>query len=242
MLRTSFKSFFLLANLALAPAIFAAGDSYVPGAGRGADTLTPDQVSIVGISSRPSNDSGVFIGAGASLGQGRTTEGSSAGVAFLGHVEPGYQVSTGSWSRLEFGLDLFSGAVNYRLPDDRPVGGKVSYPGLYGVLAKAGYGYSLGENLFGVLKFGVGPVSAGLNIVTAAAGTAKADNVSGLAWQLGWEAVAPMGRSFDFTFGISWMQMQFDVGKLQENGVSFNFNRSMIVNIPAIDLGLRLRL
>ena len=242
MLKNFLNVLILMVNTAVAPALLAADDAYVPGGGRGGDMLTPDQVSKVGISSKPTNDSGVFVGFGGSIGQGRTTEASTPGVAFLAHVEPGYQVSTGSWSRLELSLDLFSGVVNYRLPDSHAVGGKVSYPGLFGAIAKAGYGYSLGDNMFGVLKFGVGPVFAGVSIDTPAAGTAKADGLTGIAWELAWDAVAPINRTLDFIFGVSWQQLQFDVGKLKSQGVSYNFDRTMIVNIPSVDLGLRFRL
>ena len=229
----SFKCLLVMANLTVTPALFAAGDM-----------LTPDEVSHTGVSSKPTNDSGVYLGAGLTIGQGRTTDsGSTPGVAFLAKFEPGYQASTGSWSRLEVGAELFSGSVSYRLPEDQPLGGKADLSGLYGAMAKIGYGYSLGDDMFGIVKAGIGPVFATFGIEpSTASGKAKSDRLTGLAWTLGWDLVAPVTHKIDFTAGISWTQFQFDVSSVNLNNVNVHVGRTMLANIPAAEFGLRLRL
>jgi hypothetical protein len=210
------------------------------------DRLTPDEVDKSGISARPTNDSGLYLGAGLAVGQGRTTEGGATpGLAFLGHVEPGYQVNRGEFGRLEFGVDLFAGTLSYRMPDDHPkVQGKVTQPVPFGLLLKAGYGYSLGGPMYGILNAGVGPVVTKYQVTDTPSGiTGDSGQVSGLAWEVGWRLVAPMAGPLDFTFGIDWMQIQADVGKLDlSSGGRYAFDQTSIVNIPSIEAGLRLRL
>jgi hypothetical protein len=222
------KSLAFMTFFAAAPAVYAAGD-----------TLTPDEVQVTGVSSKPSNDSGIFIGAGATFGQGRTTDpGATPATAYLLQVEPGYQASTGSWSRFELSLELFTGQVGYRLPDDQPLGGKVSYNGLFGGLAKVGYGYSLGNDMVGVLKAGVGPASATIAVSPTDSGKLTSDRLTGLAWTLGWELVAPVTTRLDFTAGVNWTQFQFDVSSIGQ----VHIDRTFIANMPAADVGLRVRL
>ena len=107
------KSLIIMANLLISPVVLAAGDMF-----------TPDEVQVTGVSSKPTNDSGVFIGVGAKVGQGRTTDaGATPGVSFLTTVEPGFQASSSSWSRIEVSAELFAGSVTYRLPGSNTLGG-----------------------------------------------------------------------------------------------------------------------
>ena len=227
-----FKSLIIAANFIVSPLLLAAGDMF-----------TPDERQVTGVSSQPTNDSGLFIGVGAKVGQGRTTDaGATPGVAFLTTVEPGFQASSSSWSRLEVSAELFTGNVTYRLPGSNTLGGKVDLSGLYGGMAKIGYGYSLGGDMFGILKAGVGPAFATFGIEpNSGTGKEKSDRLSGLAWMVGWELVAPIASKFDFTAGLSWTQLQFDVSSVTRNGTSRLVGRQMLANLPAADLGLRVR-
>ncbi len=229
------KSLTSLAKVgSLAVAIVAAPVAVAAG-----DMLTPDEVKTTGISANPANDSGLFVGAGARLGQSRSTDGgSSPGVGTLLFVEPGYQANTGSWSRFEVSTELFTGSLNYRLPASSSLGGKSTLSGLNGGMLKVGHGYSLGDQMFGVLKAGVGYAST---VYEAEAGTTKlkSDRTSGLAWTLGWQMVAPFASRFDFTTGISWTQFQFDVDFANAGGTGSG--RQVLANLLAADAGLRFR-
>ena len=112
------------------------------------DMLKPSEIQTTGESSNPTNDSGAFIGGGLTFGQARTTEkGVSPGVAMLFSFEPGYQVNRGSWNRLEFSGQLFAGKAEF---------GKSDVNIGLGLLAKIGYGYSMGDKLMAMFKFGAG--------------------------------------------------------------------------------------
>ena len=206
------------------------------------DMLKPSEVNYEGESTNPMNESGVFLGAGMSFGQGNSTEsGSSGGLALFGHVEPGYQINTGSWSRLELSADLYFGNVSWRYPSS--VGGKVTMPVGFGLMPKIGYGYSLGGKMFGLLKAGVGPVVAKFKMKDKGFSAESDGAVSGIAGMIGWEMVLPVGDSFDLTGGLSLTHMQLDVGDLDlSGGGKTSFDRSVNVNIPEVRLGARVRL
>lgn len=202
------------------------------------DQLKPSQVNYQGESTNPANASGVFLGAGASFGQAQPTDDGSPGLAYLLHFEPGYQVETGTWSRFEVSADFFAGKINFRHADNAAgTGGRVAMPIGFGIMPKVGYGYSLGGKMIGLAKAGVGPVMAKFTL----GDLETKDNVSGLAAMLGWDMVIPASSALDFTAGISFTHMQFDI-----NGIKLpdgkNYNRSVNTNVPEVHLGLRVRL
>lgn len=203
------------------------------------DMLKPSQVNYEGESSNPANDSGFFVGAGATFGQARTTEdGSSPGTAWFLNVEPGYQVNRGSWNRFEVGAQFLTGGMSVRYPDRS--GGKVDMKVKYGVLARAGWGYSLGSGTMGVLKVGVGPVAADFE-GEANGVKSKADDLSGLATQVGYEVVMPINNTLDFNAGFDWNHMEFDVNDVKRNGQTEKLDRNVVINIPSLALGVRAR-
>lgn len=204
----------------------------------GDDMLTPDEIKTTGISSNPDNDSGIFIGAGLGFGQGRSTEeGTSPGTAYFLKFEPGYQANRGTWGRIEFSGEVYSGKASFRSDDL----GKLSASS-FGLMLHAGYGYSLGTKMFGVVRVGVGPVSAKFSAENKGV-KYTADSVSGLATQIGWLMVVPMSGSMDATGGISWTQTQYDVDTVKSGSVEYKLdNSNVIVNQPAVEVGLRFRL
>ena len=202
------KSLIFLMSLATAPAALAAGDM-----------LTPDEVPHQGISANPSNESGLFLGAGASVGQGRSTEsGSSPGLAYFGHVEPGYQFNRGDWGRLEASVDVSAGTAAFRTADDKL--GKVTTTVPLEVMFKGGYGYSLGQHAVGLVEVGVGPALAKWKIEPNGK-SLTSDTVTGLAYMIGYKVVVPMSSFLDATVGISWSQMQFDVSNFTGGGDTY---------------------
>lgn len=229
-LNTSFKLVAFLASWALIPTALAAGDM-----------LTPDEVQHTGISSNPVNESGLFLGAGVGFGQGRSSEdGSTPGLAVFGHVEPGFQFNRGDWGRLEVSADVFAGSSVFRTADDNL--GKVTSTVPFGVMVKGGYGYSLGQHATGLLEVGVGPTMAKIKVERPDF-TAETSAISGLAYMIGYKVVLPLNSFLDGTIGISWTQMQFDVSNLTTTGGNaLAINRTILDDIPAAELGLRIRL
>lgn len=205
------------------------------------DMLTPDEVPLETPNSTPNNQNGPFLGAGLSLGQARTTEAdSSPSVATFYRIEPGYQIGTNSWNRIEISADILTGSLGFRQSHGN-LSGKHQLNLDIGFLAKFGYGYSLGNKMFAVAKFGAGALTGNLT-ATANSQTVKSDSITGTALLLGWNMVVPISTSLDFNGGLSLLHTQFDIGSLKSGPAVYDYGRSLVLNIPSIDLGLRFRL
>lgn len=203
------------------------------------DMLKPDQIQTTGVEANPANDSGMFLGAGLTFGQARSTEEDvSPGTALIFGFEPGYQVRRGSFGRLEFSGQLLSGFASFR-PDGADAATKAQLP--FGVIFKAGMGWSLGGKLYGVAKAGVGPVMGKIVVHPDGGDTYKSDTASGLAAYAGWIMAAPLTDSLDATGGISWTHYQLNVDSVKSGGAEFKVD-SVLVNVPAVELGVRVRL
>jgi hypothetical protein len=204
------------------------------------DMLQPSELNDSGVAPNPANDSAVFLGGGLSFGQARPTEGSSSpGMAYLLRFEPGYQVKTGSWNRLELSAEFLYGQLGFRLNSDR-LDGAVRVPLDFGMLAKLGYGYSLGSGIMALARIGVGPLVAHVKADVDGIG-AQTTSTTGIAAQLGWMLALPLGDHLDATGGLSLTHTEFDVGRFKGDGVAYNYGRTVIANVPALDLGLRYR-
>jgi hypothetical protein len=203
--------------------------------------LKPDEIQTTGVEANPANDSGFFVGAGLSLGQARTTEeGASPGVALFGNIEPGYQVRRGSFDRLEFSGQFLVGQEAFRYGDG---GGKAAVNVGFGLIAKAGIGYSLGGKAYGLFKLGAGPLLGKFEGHPEGAGKVESDGaITGLAGYLGWTMVAPMTDSLDAVGGVSWTHMQWSMDKVKDSDGNKYDSDNFIVNVPALEFGLRLRI
>lgn len=204
------------------------------------DMLQPDELNNPDVSPNLANHSALFLGTGLTFGQTRSTErAASPGSTYLLHVEPGYQVSTGSWNRLELSADFFYGQLNFRMNTEK-LDGSLAVPIEFGMLAKLGYGYSLGSDIMAMARVGVGPVVG--KVKGEVEGTAVQTGTStGIGAFLGWGMAMPIKGSWDATGGVSLTHVELDVGRLRGDGVSYNYGRTVVVNVPALDLGLRYR-
>lgn len=203
--------------------------------------LKPDEIQTTGVEANPTANSGPFIGAGPVFGQARTTEeGASPGTAVFLNFEAGYQARRSGFGRLEFSGQLFSGQASFR-PQDGD--GETNVPVGFGLLFKGGIGYSLGQTLYGVMRVGLGPVLAKIEAHPDGGGKFTSDSTTGLAGYLGYGIVAPFTDSLDFTGGFSWTHYQLSVDKLKDSdGNKYDFDRTVILNVPAVDLGIRFRI
>ena len=205
------------------------------------DMLTPAEVPLETPNSAPNNQSGPFVGATFSLGQGRTTEGSgNPGIATFFKIEPGYQIGTSSWNRIEVSGELLQGTIGFRQATGT-LSGKHRLDVNVGFLAKFGYGYSLGNRMYALAKVGAGALTGKLK-ATANDLTVESDSISGTALSLGWTMVLPIGEKIDFNGGFTWLHSQFDVGSLKAGPAVYDYGRSLVVNVPSLDLGIRVRI
>lgn len=185
------------------------------------------------------NNQALFIGGNLGFGQSYATGGSSPDVAYKLTAEPGFIFRRDSWGRIEASLELGFGQAGYT----RKGGAEESVDVALGLiaLAKFGYGTSVGSNSFLVYRFGLGPMAMKLDGKTAAGTKVTTDGSTwGVATMVGIDYVTAMNAALDFVGGLSLTHAQFNVGSLKVNGIKVQGNESVNLNIPALQLGLRL--
>lgn len=142
------------------------------------------------------------VGVGAGFGFAKEREGAESGIVAGGYIEPGYTIMLDPWSIGEFSLEVSSGKIDYEAPGGTDVEIALNYM----ALAQAGYGYSLGDNLFTIFKVGAGPASADFE-----AGNIESDGAStGIALRLSAGLRMLAAQAIDFGFGIRGTYVTFD--------------------------------
>lgn len=178
------------------------------------------------------------------FGQSYAAGGGSPGLAYHLGVEGGYIVPRDSWARLEPSFEAFFGHVGYREGGER--GFKTSIPIGLGLLAKIGYGYSLGHDTVVTWKIGAGMVNAKFSADAASgAKVTGQDSMWGPIGQLAVALTMPVSGNMDLSGGIKYSHIALDVGdvKVDYNGatVDQNLGEPINLNVPEIYIGLRYR-
>lgn len=236
----TFRSLPLMALLSFSLPV-ALGEARAQDSSAKKDMLTPEEVPLETPNAVPSNQNGPFLGATFSLGQGRTTENNgNPGIATFLKLEPGYQIGTSSWNRIEVSGELLQGTLAFRQTTG-PLSGKHRLDVNVGFMAKFGYGYSLGNKMFGLAKIGAGALSGKLK-ASANDQTVESDRITGTALSLGWTMVLPLSDKLDFSGGFTWLHTEFDVGSLKSGPAVYDYGRNLVVNVPSLDLGIRVRI
>lgn len=116
-------------------------------------------------------------------------------------VEPGYVSTRDHWGRIETSVEVGTGKFNFRRKGESKENVNVNVGFL--ALAKIGYGWSLGQTMFGVIKAGAGPIMATYDAKTKDDVKIKSDGaITGIVGQLSYELVMPQSSSFDMVGGI----------------------------------------
>ncbi|MFW7379374.1 MAG: hypothetical protein ACOH5I_11240 [Oligoflexus sp.] len=176
------------------------------------------------------NFPGPTIGLNLNFGQAQKAGGSSSPGAYWNVAgELGYVVKRDTWKRIELGLELGTGGLEFR--DKNQFGSSnVDIDLKSYAMFKAGYGYSLGGQAFGVWRLG-----AGMAFADAEAGSGLlrgSDEGSAITALLGWDAVFPASDVLHLIFGFNFRYFNFK----WDNFDSFQ------VNVPAIYASARLQL
>ena len=191
------------------------------------------------LSSYSLNRPSVVVGAGVGFGQSQGAGGLRSGISSQGWVQFGFMAPRGSWNRVEGNLWLAKGSLSFKSENDRTheVDGE-----LIG-LARFGYGYSLGDFVFGVLKVGVGPFWANYLRREQDLVLKTSESFIGLVGMLGWEAQFPLGENFELLGGFELQHYQFDVGDLLAQGqLVAGTAESVNINALSCSLGLNVKL
>lgn len=170
------------------------------------------------------NYSGAILGGGLYFGQGMPVGDGSSGMAWFSFLEVGFGRAADTWNRFEGSLELSTGSVKFS-PEVNGQKIKYTYDVTMQVLAKGGYGYSLGSHVFGMFRLGAG----------TAFGEVEADGFAGdvdatsFVGQLGWDVIVPMADRLYLDGGLNWRFMTVNPDKGQD----------FQVNIPLIKIGMR---
>ncbi len=165
------------------------------------------------------NQSGPYFGGAAQFGQSFQAGSGNPGAAFSLGAEAGFVLKRDTWNRLEIGGEFSTATLNYEAEG----GYDVSIAAFPQVLAKFGYGYSLGEHVFSVFRVGAGMGIGKYEI------NSRTTDATALIGMLGWDAVVPVGDYFDFVVGANYRIHKFTVDDLEGRNVdSFQLNTSSL--------------
>lgn len=177
------------------------------------------------------NFPGPFVGVGFDLGQAQAAgKDSNPDAALQLGAEFGYVMKKDTWNRVELGASI--GYANLNMKID---GNKVKVTQIPQLLLKAGYGYSLGNNVFGVFRLGAG-VGLGEYETTVSSVTTEGDASAFIA-MLGWDVVYPASESTELVFGANFKSYSVNVDDI--NGQSVE---SVQVNVPGLMAQVRFRI
>ncbi|MBF0440795.1 MAG: hypothetical protein HQK54_02710 [Oligoflexales bacterium] len=171
------------------------------------------------------NYSGAFINGGINFGQVYSAGDSYPGIGVLFTFEPGYTSAQNPWNRLETSLEFGMGQITYKRKGNDAM---VELPINLSALAKFGYGYSIGNHSFGVLRAGAGPIFAGYKEKLEGV-PAKTKTLTGFGALLGIDAVVPMSDELDFIGGFYIKYMTFSGSNID----------SFQLNVPMFNTGIR---
>lgn len=141
------------------------------------------------------------VGIGGGFGFAKERDGDESGIVAGGFLEPSYTMMLDPWSIGEFSLEVGSGKIDYESGNqDVEIGLN------YMAMLQAGYGYSLGDNLFTIFKVGAGPASADFE-----AGGVKSDgSTTGIALRLSAGLRMLAAQAIDFGVGLRGTYVTFD--------------------------------
>lgn len=183
------------------------------------------------------NTSGPTLGVNMAFGQATASGGKGPGIIWFMGVEPGYGASRDTWNRVEPSFEIGTGYTEFRLKDANATGNSKAPIKLF-ALAKVGYGYSVGQHSFAIMRLGVGPALMDFRQSIAGVSRKASDSVTGFMARAGMDFMMPVAEGFDFLMGGHYNYLTFSVDEL-EGG--YPLDRSFQVNGLLLQISGRLR-
>lgn len=225
MRKTKFSSVLLascayLSALTLSGAAFS-GDTYTPPSSPELYEKEPAEGPTAKIRSK------VYAGFNLGIGQSQSAGQSGARSAYLLNPKLGYNKVLSTWSLLDVDFSLLGGEFGYSRADVRAN---------YGAMLRVGYGYSLGNHLFGVWKVGVGLFNADY---TWRDNGYKAKGHMGTLLQGAFEVLFPLSSGAAVTGGVQWNHFLLSINDVKGDGQAFAVDRDEHFNVFSADVGIR---
>lgn len=177
-----------------------------------------------------------YLGGGLGFGQSRSTGSGDAVTSYDLSLGLGYVKPLGTWSLAQAGVDIFTGSIGH---------GSADMNISLGALAKIGYGYSLGTEMFGSFLFGAGVAQASyLEEDTNGQVFKGPSNNMGSVVMGAYELLMQAGDSMFITGGFYMTQYTFSVSDLtlDTGGPTNRVNKTVQLNSPEVKIGFRVKL
>ena len=172
------------------------------------------------------NFGGPFLSGGLLVGQsdvagGDVTPGQSFGLG----GELGFVAKRDTWNRLEFGLDLASTALSFKSKSGPSVETDLN---MKQALLKVGYGYSLGQNVFALVRGGAGLAFGDYEVSDS--GSSVSSDASAVVSMLGADIVYPVSEHMEFVLGAQMRILNTSVDDIAGQSVdSFQVNQLLVL-------------
>ncbi len=184
------------------------------------------------------NQPGPFVAVQAQFGLADQVSGSGSGPAWGLAVDFGYVMKRDTWNRLELGLGLETGGMDFQSNDADVT---MTYMPL--VALKAGYGYSLGDHVFGNWRFAVGMASTTIEQSPDTLNAASFDtDGQAIVSSLGWDVVlSPDEGDSELVFGAQFRIYNVNPDRVRVADTLVDPNPFQ-VNVPSVYASYRMRL
>lgn len=172
---------------------------------------------------------GFFLGINGNLGPVYDAEPtSSSGMGYGLAVEPGFIVQNSSWGRYEFGLQLAYESFAWK--GGSTDGGTIKADSTMSAMTfmpRFGVGFSLGDNLFGIVRFGLGMTTGTQATYKFADTSRKTDSKTGAVLSMDYD-VAYGKDALQFAGGLGVTHYKYAFSKLDNTSVDMNLNLNHI--------------
>jgi hypothetical protein len=159
---------------------------------------------------------------------------SSSGMGFGFGVEPGYIIQSESWTRLEFGAAV--GYHSFTWKSDKTTTATLSP---FSVVPRVGIGHSLGNNLFGIVRFGFGFATGQLSAKSGGL-TSKTDSKMGFVFSGDYDVTYGAGSS-QFYGGIGATHYKYSFSESTTAGKTTSVDAPLNINHVNLHAGMRIK-
>lgn len=160
---------------------------------------------------------------------------SSSGMGFGFAVEPGYVIQSESWSRIEFGVE--AGYHSFSWKSGKNTNAELTP---MSIVPRVGLGHSLGDNLFGIVRFGFG-FATGQASFKSAGVTGKTDDKMGFVLSGGYDVTYGVGTA-SFFGGLGATHYKYTFSEIKSGGTTTNVDDGNVnLNHVNLHMGARLK-
>lgn len=159
---------------------------------------------------------------------------SSSGMGFGLGIEPGYVIQSESWTRLEFGAEIAYHSFTWK--SDKGVTATMAP---FSVVPRVGFGHTLGNNLFGIMRFGFG-FSNGQVEAKSQGITSETDSKMGFVASGAYDVTYGAGTA-QFYGGIGATHYKYSFSEVTVAGKTLDTDYDLNLNHVNLHAGMRLK-